>query len=171
MSIISSKAKKEKKNHKWYINSDLSQIHAKIYNMELWNNSYYLKAVNYYCKAFYLSLIIAKHLISPFIIVKYVMFGLVFSFKSFNFFECINTFNHKPFSIALSASCSENDVDDKFDKSFLKPRMLLKNQTWPKKYIVCTKNAKENKKSSNAKLIKRKTCQTKKATEKKLIKN
>ena len=35
MSIISSKAKKEKKNHKWYINGDLSQIHAKIYNMEL----------------------------------------------------------------------------------------------------------------------------------------
>ena len=33
------------------------------------------------------------------------------------------------------------------------------------------KNAKENKRSNNAKPIKRKTCQTKKAADKKLIKN
>ena len=81
-------------------------------------------------------------------------------------FECINTFNYKPFSIALSASSSKIDVDDEFDKSFLKRRMLPENKTLPRKYIVHTKNAKENKRNNNAKLIKGKTsneartCQT-----------
>ena len=64
------------------------------------------------------------------------MFRLVFRFKSLNFFGCINTLNHKPFSIALSISSFENDVDDEFDKSFLKRRMLPKNTTLPKKCIV-----------------------------------
>ena len=81
-------------------------------------------------------------------------------------FECINTFNHKPFSIALSAFSSKIDVDDEVEKTFLKRRILPKNKTLPRKYIVHTKNAKENKRNNNAKLIKRKTsyetrtCQT-----------
>ena len=50
--------------------------------------------------------------------------------------ECINTFNHKPFSVALCASSSEIDVNDDFDKSFLKRRMLPKNKTLPIKCIV-----------------------------------
>ena len=81
-------------------------------------------------------------------------------------FECINTFNHKPISIALPVSSSEIDVDDEFGKSFLKRRILPKNKTLPRKCIVHTKNAKEKKINNNVKIVKRKTnnetrtCQT-----------
>ena len=73
------------------------------------------------------------------------MFGLVFWFKSCNLFECINIFNHKPFSIALSVSSSESDVDDEFDKSFLKRRILPKNKTLPRKCIHSTYKNRERK--------------------------
>ena len=77
---------------------------------------------------------------------------ILFSFKSFNLFECIGTFNYKPFSIALSAFSSEIDVVDEFDKSFSKRRMLPKNKTLPRKLIVQTKSGKTNKTNNNSKL-------------------
>ena len=74
-------------------------------------------------------------------------------FKSFNYFECICTFNHKPFLIALSASSFEIDVVGEFDKSFPKRRMLPKNKTLPTKFIVQTKSGKTNKRNNTSKLI------------------
>ena len=69
-------------------------------------------------------------------------------------FECISTIDHKPFAIALSASStSEADVDDEFDESFPKRRMLPRNQTLPTKLILHTKSAKANKRNYNSKLI------------------
>ena len=68
--------------------------------------------------------------------------------------------------MALSTSSSEIDVDDEFDRGFLKRLMLPKNKTLPRKCIVHTKKVKENKRNNSAKLIKHKTrnktrtCQT-----------
>ena len=78
---------------------------------------------------------------------------IVFRFKSFILFEGIDTINHKPFSIALSASSSRIDVVDECVKSFLKGRMLPKNKTLPRKFIVHTKSTKRNKRNTS-KLIK-----------------
>ena len=68
-------------------------------------------------------------------------------------FECIGPSNHKPFSIALCASSSGIDVDDEFDKSFLKRRMLPKNKMLPRKFIVHTNSTKANKRNNISKLI------------------
>ena len=70
-------------------------------------------------------------------------------------FYCICNFNHKPFSIAVSASSSGNDVDDELGKSFLNRRMLPTKKTLPKKIIVHTKSTKTNKRNNKSKLIKR----------------
>ena len=70
-------------------------------------------------------------------------------------FECLGTINGKHISIALSASSSsEADVDDEFDESFPKRRMLAKNKTLPRNVTVHTKIAKTNKRNKNSKLIK-----------------
>ena len=71
-------------------------------------------------------------------------------------FEGIGTINHKPFSIALSASfssSSEADDDDECDESFPKRGMLPRNKTLPGNVIVHTKIPKRNKTNNNSKLI------------------
>ena len=68
-------------------------------------------------------------------------------------FYCICNFNHKPFSIAVSASSSGNDIDDELGKSFLNRSMLPTKKTLPKKIIVHTKSTKTNKRNNNSKLI------------------
>ena len=56
--------------------------------------------------------------------------------------------------MALSASSSsEADVDDEFDESFLKRRMLPRKKSLATKLIVHTKIAKTNKRNNNSKLI------------------
>ena len=68
-------------------------------------------------------------------------------------FEHKCTINHKPFSIAVSASSFETDADDESDESFPKRRMLAKNKIWPRNVIVHTKIAKSNKRKNNSILI------------------
>ena len=65
-------------------------------------------------------------------------------------FQCIGTINHKPFSIALSASSSSeaNDADE-FDESFPKRRKLPRNKTLSRKLIAHTKIIKTNKRNSS----------------------
>ena len=69
-------------------------------------------------------------------------------------FEHKCTINHKPLSIALSASSFDTDGDHEFDESFPKRRMLAKNKTLPRNVIVHTKSAKTNKRNNNSNLIK-----------------
>ena len=64
-------------------------------------------------------------------------------------FQCIGTINRKPFSIPLSASSSEADDDDEFDKSFPKRGMIPRSKTLPRKLIVHTKSTKTNKRDSS----------------------
>ena len=79
---------------------------------------------------------------------------IAFWFKSFILFECIGTINGQPFSMALFASSSsECDVDDEFDESFLKRRLLPRNKTLPRRLIVHSKSAKGKKRNYNSTLI------------------